>query len=886
MSGDYSRETFNRTKKYSGVRMQQGRVQLDADWNEEHDIQNYRTETEAIDVIGQSGAPMKDGGFKIGTTSGGQDLTISAGRIYAGGLLLELDQPSTYTTQPHFPNPADTTVSSPPAGSPPGSARQLSLAPGIYLAYLDAWQREITALDDKLIREVALGGPDTTARIQNIWQVKLRRVTDSPSGSPPSPAPTCGSTFAAFDELTAPSTGMLNARTQPPGADDNPCLLPPSAGYRRLENQLYRVEIQTGGTRNEATFKWSRDNGSVATKITNVNDDIITVSDLGKDEVLNFAGGQWVEIVDEESTLKGTPHPLVQIDKIDAGTGEITLKTSVAALANRSGLKLRRWDQTGVAATTNGIRANLSNWIGLEGGIQVRFSSGQYRAGDYWLIPARTTTGEVEWPLSEGPNLNPLAQPPRGIHHHYCRLALIEVVGGVATVIDDCRNLFPPLTELMHFFYLGGAGQEALPGQRLPCPLQVGVMNGQLPVAGARVRFSVSENVGRLHAGGNSGQTLFVETDANGVAQCELELSRRVAGARERGCLEVVAQRVNPADGVFEPAVRFNFNPSIASQVAYDPKECPELARAEVRTVQEAIDRLCRRRPESEPGIKIRQIQTTLDKQGLRNDTLVEVHRLQQGLNIICADLISPVSVGGAPVPPPTTPAFPNAQTPGKPTCFVTLDLPYPLGREADVWDFRDIIGFQPLILNATVSVKESTISWNPTSITQQWLQNILFQRGLRNVTDRVLAHLTLKGNFIFSPDAKLYLDGEAFGRPNDNGRIDLDLPTGDDRKGGDFEMWFWLLRHPPEQPSPGINLAVTVSSGAAGGVVSGAVQDNNGAFVPNVTVSLTQLSTGVTKTAATNENGKFTFGGLKSGSYKVSVQVGGISAEQTVNVP
>ena len=35
MKGDFSRLTFDPTKHFSGVRMQQGRVQLDADWNEQ-----------------------------------------------------------------------------------------------------------------------------------------------------------------------------------------------------------------------------------------------------------------------------------------------------------------------------------------------------------------------------------------------------------------------------------------------------------------------------------------------------------------------------------------------------------------------------------------------------------------------------------------------------------------------------------------------------------------------------------------------------------------------------------------------------------------------------------------------------------------------------------
>ena len=31
-----------------------------------------------------------------------------------------------------------------------------------------------------------------------------------------------------------------------------------------------------------------------------------------------------------------------------------------------------------------------NQWVELEDGIQIQFVAGQYRAGDYWLIPART----------------------------------------------------------------------------------------------------------------------------------------------------------------------------------------------------------------------------------------------------------------------------------------------------------------------------------------------------------------------------------------------------------------------------------------------------------------------------------------------------------------
>ena len=43
MKGDFSRDTFNPRKHYAGVLMQQGRVQIDADWNEQQSIARYRS---------------------------------------------------------------------------------------------------------------------------------------------------------------------------------------------------------------------------------------------------------------------------------------------------------------------------------------------------------------------------------------------------------------------------------------------------------------------------------------------------------------------------------------------------------------------------------------------------------------------------------------------------------------------------------------------------------------------------------------------------------------------------------------------------------------------------------------------------------------------------
>jgi len=65
MAGDFSRSSFERRKHYSAVRMQQGRVQLDADWNEQADLTRHGVETRAKDFIGPSGAPHDAAGFAL-----------------------------------------------------------------------------------------------------------------------------------------------------------------------------------------------------------------------------------------------------------------------------------------------------------------------------------------------------------------------------------------------------------------------------------------------------------------------------------------------------------------------------------------------------------------------------------------------------------------------------------------------------------------------------------------------------------------------------------------------------------------------------------------------------------------------------------------------------
>src|SRR4028119_1195843 len=100
MKGDFTRSTFQPEKHYTSVRMQQGRLQLDSDWNEQVDIEAYLRHAQAVDMIGAdscvptsgkySGEPYRDS-FKISITPDGSDLAIAPGRLYANGTFCELE---------------------------------------------------------------------------------------------------------------------------------------------------------------------------------------------------------------------------------------------------------------------------------------------------------------------------------------------------------------------------------------------------------------------------------------------------------------------------------------------------------------------------------------------------------------------------------------------------------------------------------------------------------------------------------------------------------------------------------------------------------------------------------------------------------------------------
>ncbi|MCI5158836.1 MAG: hypothetical protein D3906_10445, partial [Candidatus Electrothrix sp. AUS1_2] len=474
--GDFSRDTFDPMRHFSRVLMQQGRVQLDADWNEQVSILLHYMRQLGRDLMGPHGAPYPDDdvtkedleklfeNFKIKPSkSNPPNFFIAHGRYYVNGICCENSNDINFRDQEGFPF----------------SPEEPELSEGTYLVYLDVWERHLTYVEDDYMREKALGGADTAARSQIVWQVKAMAKSSLANWEKFQGANYSYQCFLdVLADQTSPGTGQLKARAKKTSGDDNdPCRTAPEASYRGAENQLYRVEIHNSNKDGStATFKWSRENGSVIFPITNIGTDQITLEHLGRDDRFGLQPGDWVEVLDDDVILRNKANPLLKVTAVDKESLQVTLEGTPASNVGKDLAKhpyLRRWDQKkgvnkyGVIPVTAGNGEN--DWILLEDGVEVQLfkifkeridavrgelavaerkaesvagamkkalddlgggagldvkerkskfvaavfgakldvaaikmkMEAVYQTGDYWLIPARTATKDVEWPQDE-----------------------------------------------------------------------------------------------------------------------------------------------------------------------------------------------------------------------------------------------------------------------------------------------------------------------------------------------------------------------------------------------------------------------------------------------------------------------------------------------------
>ncbi|HEX2047681.1 MAG TPA: DUF6519 domain-containing protein [Acidimicrobiales bacterium] len=458
MGSDRARVSYDKTRQYRAVVAQQGRVALEADTNEGWTIGAEEAREEALDFVGPVGTP--DDGYALSPTGGGTyDFVIGPGTMYVGGVRTSLADFVKYSAQDEWldrDGDPDWVPVSPPADH--GSASEL--------IYEELREVEVSATEDHALREVALGGPDTSQRSRLVQRTK-RFATD---------ARTCS---AALDDLAAHwlqrglqfdpgtmrlrSSATLKASYPPVPAPADPCEPDAQNGYLGADNQLIRVQIASWDEANHrGTLLWGFDGASFLYRVTVVNPNLVRLLSRPPDDAHQPRPNQAVEVLRTAARLSPAEPGNVVASPTGAVftlTGAYVPDTQQVALpggglpaayldgAKTPAVFLRVWEQA--LPFTRGTAVPLGG-TGLRVTLDIT-GAGTFSPGDYWLVAVRPSTPELVYPH----RFLDVPQPPDGPRLWAFPLGVVDFVPRptgtdkvVMTVLEDCRNRFEGLVEL------------------------------------------------------------------------------------------------------------------------------------------------------------------------------------------------------------------------------------------------------------------------------------------------------------------------------------------------------------------------------------------------------------------------------------------------------
>ncbi|HTJ27966.1 MAG TPA: DUF6519 domain-containing protein [Candidatus Limnocylindria bacterium] len=416
-------------------------------------------------------------------------LCVGPGRCYVDGRLCEAET--------HRVLPIDE-----------GAARRTAAAakyPNMLLAYVDVWERYVSAYEDPALRDVALGGLDTTGRMRTIAQVGLTVPDEfdldeisSSERDRGEIAVDAGSGilqdnllyrfevhepgFAAREDegddaiaatlryagdrssnagatLVVPngagwSTGQYLQIVQPPGigallqivgaADDAVAETGASFAVAGAPAELLGEQI---AVRAIASLLWSRENGNLVFAI----EDASQTQERSSTIVLRDEAARGRELrIDDVVVLADAEH----LDRAQAGfvttildtsfdvPGAVTVTVGGRVRALGAGATLRKWDGIIAVDARNGSPAIPVGDLAVRCG-----ETGYYRSGDYWAVTLRPDApNPLDWPRDQ--KGMPVFAPPLGIDHTYAPLALIDLSAGAPCVVQDLRRIVPAVGDL------------------------------------------------------------------------------------------------------------------------------------------------------------------------------------------------------------------------------------------------------------------------------------------------------------------------------------------------------------------------------------------------------------------------------------------------------
>ena len=448
MSSDRARKTYDPAQQYRSVVIQQGRVTLEADWNEAQEIFGETLRADALDIIGPAGTP--DNGYAVSFSSSPTvppfDFQVGPGTMYVGGERVFLPAGITYFQQAEWldgPNPVTPT--------PPKNE----------FVYLLLREQEVSAVEDPDLREVALGGPDTAQRTRIVQRV-VRQATE---------AADCASALAEtkaqwaaegrlFDEATMQLRSQARLQVSLPSQSTlpDPCLPGAQGGYLGAENQLIRVMI-TGYDPNsqQVTFVWGLDNASFLYRVEIAPDaQTLTLKARPVDAFHAPQANQAVEVLRAAVQLSNgqfvaAPRGFVSLLQGDYATDtqQVVLQDALPqpdygpAQQTPAGAPffLRIWQERITASAGQAVPLGHT---GLQITLQASGGAPAFGVGDFWMFAVRPRTPQAVYPerYLQAP------QPPEGPKVWACPLAVIGWNEETGRLLADCRNSFDNLVEL------------------------------------------------------------------------------------------------------------------------------------------------------------------------------------------------------------------------------------------------------------------------------------------------------------------------------------------------------------------------------------------------------------------------------------------------------
>jgi hypothetical protein len=457
MGSDRARVTYDPTRMWRGVVAQQGRVSLEADWNESIDIQNAAVRDLTLDVVGPEGTP--DCGYAVSsvsaTSSGNashQDLNIAAGVLYLGGERLQLPSAIKYSSQPDWLDSATDPTYTPITAIPASTTEEL--------IYLTATEQEVSAVEDPALADVAIGGPDTAQRLRILQRVRRFATT----------ATSCSDAFSqlqtewtkegySFDQSTMrlASTATLQVAYSTPLTQGTPCQPAATGGYLGVDNQMYRVEIVALDTHGNPIIAWGPDDASFIYRVTASPESggttTLTLATAPVDTNHYPQKGQAVQLlasavqlakstasyVASPTGIVTTLNAAYQSDSLQITLNEPTTGPIPAEYFDANAtpqLFVRIWQ--GIGTATPGVAFTLTDT-----GLTVTLGKvPRFHVGDFWRFALRPIEPAQIYPARYQNG----AQPPDGPQTWAGPLAIINWSGSAAPRVTDCRPCFLSLT--------------------------------------------------------------------------------------------------------------------------------------------------------------------------------------------------------------------------------------------------------------------------------------------------------------------------------------------------------------------------------------------------------------------------------------------------------